>query len=92
MRFLELSAEGMHGDVGHEALEERHRAECCRENGLLRSVIEVREQERLRELEELDYEVRMPLARKTARLSDIIMKLDPANATAVEWEEKKEKK
>lgn len=42
--------------------------------------------------EELNYEVRMPLARKTARLSDFIMKLDPENATAVEWEDKKEKK
>jgi uncharacterized protein DUF4956/MgtC family protein len=42
--------------------------------------------------EELEYEVRIPLARKTDRLSGIIMKLDPENATAVEWEEKKEKK
>ena len=38
------------------------------------------------------YEVRVPLDRKTDRLSDMIMKLDPENATAVEWEEKKEKK
>jgi hypothetical protein len=42
--------------------------------------------------EELHYEVRMPLDRKTDRLSDMILKLDPENATAVEWEEKKEKK
>ncbi len=42
--------------------------------------------------EELEYEVRMPLNRKTDRLSDLIMKLDPENVTAVEWEEKKEKK
>jgi hypothetical protein len=42
--------------------------------------------------EELDYEVRIPLARKTDRLSSIIMKLDPENATAVEWDDKKEKK
>jgi hypothetical protein len=42
--------------------------------------------------EELEYEVKMPLARKPDRLSDIIMKLDPENATSVEWEEKKEKK
>jgi uncharacterized membrane protein YhiD involved in acid resistance len=42
--------------------------------------------------EELEYEVRMPLARKTDRLSGIIMKLDPENATAVEWDERKEKK
>jgi hypothetical protein len=42
--------------------------------------------------EDLEYEVRMPLARKTDRLSGIIMKLDPENATAVEWNEKKDKK
>jgi hypothetical protein len=42
--------------------------------------------------EELEYEVRIPLARKTDRLSEIILKLGPANATAVEWEEKKDKK
>jgi hypothetical protein len=42
--------------------------------------------------EELEYEVRIPLARKTDRLSEIILKLGPENATAVEWEEKKEKK
>jgi uncharacterized membrane protein YhiD involved in acid resistance len=42
--------------------------------------------------EELEYEVRIPLARKTDRLSGIIMKLDPENATAVEWDEKKERK
>ena len=42
--------------------------------------------------EELHYEVRTPLAGKTDRLSARILKLDPDNATAVEWEEKKEKK
>lgn len=42
--------------------------------------------------EELEYEVRIPLAGKTDRLSGIIMKLDPENASAVEWDEKKEKK
>ena len=42
--------------------------------------------------EEVHYEVRVPLTKKTDRLSDIILKLDPENATAVEWEEKKEKK
>jgi Domain of unknown function (DUF4956) len=42
--------------------------------------------------EELHYEVRMPLDRKTDRISEMILKLDPENATAVEWEEKKEKK
>jgi uncharacterized membrane protein YhiD involved in acid resistance len=42
--------------------------------------------------EELEYEVRIPLARKTDRLSGIIMKLDTANTTAVEWAEKKDKK
>ena len=42
--------------------------------------------------EELHYEVRVPLTKKTDRLSDVILKIDPENATAVEWEEKKEKK
>ena len=42
--------------------------------------------------EELHYEVRVPLTKKTDRLSDIILKLDPENSKAVEWEEKKEKK
>ncbi len=42
--------------------------------------------------EELHYEVKIPLSRKNHRLSDLIQKIDPANITAVEWEEKKEKK
>jgi uncharacterized protein DUF4956 len=42
--------------------------------------------------EELHYEVRLPLDRKTDRMSDRMLKLDPANALAVDWEEKKEKK
>ena len=42
--------------------------------------------------EELHYEVHVPLTKKTDRLSDVILKVDPENATAVEWEEKKEKK
>ena len=42
--------------------------------------------------EELHYEVRVPLTKKIDRLSDVIVKIDPENATAVEWEEKKEKK
>jgi uncharacterized membrane protein YhiD involved in acid resistance len=42
--------------------------------------------------EEMHYEVRVPIDRKTDRLSELILKLDPQNAVAVEWEEKKEKK
>jgi uncharacterized membrane protein YhiD involved in acid resistance len=42
--------------------------------------------------EELHYEVRVPLARRTDRLSKIILTLHSDNVTAVEWEEKKEKK
>jgi uncharacterized membrane protein YhiD involved in acid resistance len=42
--------------------------------------------------EELHYEVRVPLNKRTDRLSDIIVKVDPDNATAVEWDEKKDKK
>jgi uncharacterized membrane protein YhiD involved in acid resistance len=41
---------------------------------------------------ELHYEVHVPVARKTDRLSKIILKLHSDNVTAVEWEEKKEKK
>lgn len=42
--------------------------------------------------EQLAYDVRVPLERKTDRVSQQILKLDPANTTAVEWEQKKEKK
>jgi uncharacterized membrane protein YhiD involved in acid resistance len=42
--------------------------------------------------EELHYEVRVPVAAKTDRLSDRILKLDSANVNEVDWEEKKEKK
>jgi uncharacterized membrane protein YhiD involved in acid resistance len=41
---------------------------------------------------ELSYELQVPLESKTDRLSDALLKLDSANVTAVEWEEKKEKK
>jgi len=42
--------------------------------------------------EELLYEVKIPIDRKADRLTDVILAIDPANATAVELEEKKEKK
>src|SRR5262249_42758798 len=42
--------------------------------------------------DEVCYEVRLPLDRKTDRLSAGILKLEPHPATGVEWEEKKEKK
>jgi hypothetical protein len=42
--------------------------------------------------EDLHYEVKIPLNRRNHRLSDLIQKIDPANITAVEWEEKKDKK
>jgi hypothetical protein len=41
--------------------------------------------------EEIVYEVQLPIDRKTDRLSNAILKLDPENATGVEWK-KKEKK
>ncbi|MEO8259459.1 MAG: DUF4956 domain-containing protein [Acidobacteriota bacterium] len=41
--------------------------------------------------EEICYEVPLPINRKTDRLSSVILALDPDNATAVEWEEKKTK-
>jgi hypothetical protein len=36
--------------------------------------------------------VKIPLNRKNHRLSDLIQKIDPENISAVEWEEKKDKK
>jgi hypothetical protein len=42
--------------------------------------------------EELEYEVNLPLERKTDRISENIVKVDPETITAVEWEQKKEKK
>ena len=42
--------------------------------------------------EELEYEVNLPLERKTDRIAENIMKVDPENITAVEWDQKKEKK
>jgi uncharacterized membrane protein YhiD involved in acid resistance len=42
--------------------------------------------------EELTYEVRVPLDKRVDRLSNGILKLDPKNANAVEWEEKKSKR
>jgi len=42
--------------------------------------------------DELQYEVRWPIDRKTDRLSEAILAIDPHVETAVTWEEKKEKK
>lgn len=42
--------------------------------------------------ENVTYEVKLPLDKKVDRLSNGILKLDPDNATGVEWEEKKDKK
>jgi uncharacterized membrane protein YhiD involved in acid resistance len=41
--------------------------------------------------EEVVYEVQLPLEKKTDRLSNAILRIDPENATGVEWK-KKEKK
>jgi hypothetical protein len=46
---------------------------------------------RIASKDELSYEVEIPMGRKTDRLSNVILALDPENATAVEWEEKKTK-
>jgi hypothetical protein len=48
----------------------------------------------LREQKEdgLSYNVKVPLDRKTDRLSEQILKLEPSDETAVEWKENKEKK
>ena len=42
--------------------------------------------------DELEYEVKVPLERKTDKLSELILQLDPQNAAAVEWKEKDKKK
>lgn len=42
--------------------------------------------------EELTYEVKLPIDRRTDRLSNAIVKLDRSANVAVEWDEKKEKK
>jgi hypothetical protein len=42
--------------------------------------------------DELCYDVQVPLDRKTDRVSEIILKLDPENVTEVEWKEKKDSK
>jgi hypothetical protein len=42
--------------------------------------------------EELVYEVRIPTGGNTERMSDRMLKLDPANITEVAWEDKKDKK
>ena len=42
--------------------------------------------------DELCYEVKLPLDKKTDRLSNAILLLDPENAIGVEWVEKKDKK
>ncbi len=41
--------------------------------------------------EQLVYEVKMPIAKKTDHLSEMILKLDPQHVTGVEWDEKKAK-
>jgi hypothetical protein len=41
--------------------------------------------------DELSYQVQVPIERKTDRLTNAILKLDPGNETGVEWEEKKVK-
>ena len=42
--------------------------------------------------EELEYEIKLPLEGKTDKISANIVKLAPENVTAVEWDQKKEKK
>ena len=54
MGFFELPSERAHGRVRHQALKYRHRAERGCEHRLMRAVVEIGQQERLRELTELD--------------------------------------
>jgi len=42
--------------------------------------------------EELEYEVKLPWGTRTDRVSNAILHLDAEKQTAVEWDEKKEKK
>ena len=42
--------------------------------------------------EELAYEIKMPVEKKTDRLSASLMRLGPEGSVAVEWEQKKDKK
>jgi hypothetical protein len=42
--------------------------------------------------EELQYEVKWPIDRRTDRISEAILALDTGDETAVDWEEKKDKK
>jgi hypothetical protein len=42
--------------------------------------------------EELAYEVKLPVEKKTDRLSTALMRLGPEGSVAVEWEQKKDKK
>lgn len=42
--------------------------------------------------DELEYEVRWPFDRKTDRISEAIVGLEPGDETSVNWDEKKEKK
>jgi len=62
-----------------------HIEQLLRRNGLRYEVRSVTK-------EDLHYEVKVPLAHKRERLSQIILNLHSDNVTAVEWEEKKEKK
>ena len=41
--------------------------------------------------EQLVYEIKLPIEKKTDGLSEVILKLDPQNVTGVEWDEKKAK-
>jgi len=60
------------------------------EEGLRRTKFEheLREQKE----DELSYDVQVPLDKKTDRISEQILHLDPQNVTAVEWKDKKDKK
>jgi len=42
--------------------------------------------------EELQYEVRWPVDRRTDRISEAMLQLDPDGELSVEWDDKKEKK
>jgi hypothetical protein len=63
MSLLQLFAEGAHGNLRQTTLKDTEWSERRRESGLMCSVVQVREQERLREQREFDHATNDVLAK-----------------------------
>jgi hypothetical protein len=63
MSVPEPFAEAAHGEFGHRVLQHTERPECGRETRLMRPVVQVRQQERLREQREFDHAAHDVLAK-----------------------------